>query len=75
MSTSLPFLLETPLNTGDHAPHPCSLHRREEVWWPADTSDGNAAETAFRVSFDLSYTLNTRENRITKPLMAIFLQK
>ena len=49
--------------------------RREEVWWPADTSDGNAAETAFRVSFDLSYTLNTHENRFTKPFMAIFCAK
>ena len=57
------------------APHPCSQHRRAEAWWPADTSDGNAVGTDFRVSFDLSYTLNTHENRFTKPLMAIFCAK
>ena len=57
------------------AQHPCSLHRREVVWWPADTSDGNAVETAFRVYFDLSYTLNTHENRITKPFMQVFFSK
>ena len=54
---------------------PCSLHRRAEVWWPADTSDGNAVETASRVLFDLSYTYNTHENRFTKPLKITFLRK
>ena len=27
--------------------HPCSQHRRAEVWWPADTSGNNAVGTAF----------------------------
>ena len=51
------------------------LHRRAEAWWPADTSGDNAVGTAFRVYFDLSYTLNTHENRITKPLKTIFVCK
>ena len=59
-----------------HATACSSRHYRHQYpWWPTDTSDGNAVETAFRVYFDLSYTLNTHENRITKPLMAFFCCK